>query len=792
MSDEPRATASSAYAMSQLWHALEAAERSASRADRERAQVKADRWRAVLSGMSTGQLTIGSRTPVADTPAWVTLEVAHGGFATGRYLAEAPLDAAENEKLQQLPSDSPGETDRERLNLWYLSDEGLRELGEALALRRFRVDLPEESALLVVTWLLAHDRYEAALELVDRLRPLMHRLRFSPVLTEARTPSGVAVRLETVGHVSTALRDARTPDQLVLMRRTLQVWNPLYDRLVSLWADTMEGDLPELDDAGQVIGGWPGQVVPPDWRARRQAWLDDYASAAAAGGGGRHTNAKSNFARLRAALEGSPDSPAELDRRTLGWVRRVLASTVTAHGAPGTERRASLRSTQAVIAASPTHADLALLVAGRLDRFPADGGLPSLDPVLEDVAENEQPLIPAGTVVPGHVRHKVERALEAPIEELVARGVIPSGEVLARVLPQISAQLLASEIDDPELSSVYAQTYAAFRRRRSLLLLNLESQVRFEELPWIGVVEPLRHGSDGATSAARQTLSETTLLALPSFPQAILPNPLVREMGALATQAGLKVPLVEEVAADIFMGAFTAKWRDAARIASRAMHGTLYGRYYDIPEASYWERDATASSPRWWSRRRWGRETAEDFAQLCSTRSIEAGKAERASYVAGNGAILEQSQILTTQNLAQLVESLELHAALGDMAPDLAGRTLHWIVERQTQPWNDWRATLQMLKNTAYALRQAIFYMSFCSDVEQARIAAEFSAEIPVDGPASALRPVADGLVHAAAGGRFDESGLAIGGPGRRFLGWSVGRHWLIGDSVESASPDHS
>ena len=226
MSDEPRATASSAYAMSQLWHALEAAERSASRADRERAQVKADRWRAVLSGMSTGQLTIGSRTPVADTPAWVTLEVAHGGFATGRYL------------------------------------------GEALALRRFRVDLPEESALLVVTWLLAHDRYEAALELVDRLRPLMHRLRFSPVLTEARTPSGVAVRLETVGHVSTALRDARTPDQLVLMRRTLQVWNPLYDRLVSLWADTMEGDLPELDDAGQVIGGWPGQVVPPDWRAR--------------------------------------------------------------------------------------------------------------------------------------------------------------------------------------------------------------------------------------------------------------------------------------------------------------------------------------------------------------------------------------------------------------------------------------------------------------------------------------------------------------------------------------------
>ncbi len=53
--------------------------------------ARADRWRAVLDGMADGTLSIGSRTPVADTPAWVTLEVLHGGFASGRYLAEAPL-----------------------------------------------------------------------------------------------------------------------------------------------------------------------------------------------------------------------------------------------------------------------------------------------------------------------------------------------------------------------------------------------------------------------------------------------------------------------------------------------------------------------------------------------------------------------------------------------------------------------------------------------------------------------------------------------------------------------------
>ena len=71
----------------------------------------------------------------------------------------------------------------------------------------------------------------------------------------------------------------------------------------------------------------------------------------------------------------------------------------------------------------------------------------------------------------------------------------------------------------------------------------------------------------GTEAAARQTLEQVTLLALTAFPYTQLPNPLVREMQALAQRAGLKLPLVEELAAAIFMGTFTAKW---ARAASRA------------------------------------------------------------------------------------------------------------------------------------------------------------------------------------------------------------------------------
>jgi hypothetical protein len=33
------------------------------------------------------------------------------------------------------------------------------------------------------------------------------------------------------------------------------------------------------------------------------------------------------------------------------------------------------------------------------------------------------------------------------------------------------------------------------------------------------------------------------------------------------------------------MGAFTNKWRQAVAIAIRTLAGTLYARYYDLPEA---------------------------------------------------------------------------------------------------------------------------------------------------------------------------------------------------------------
>lgn len=133
------------------------------------------------------------------------------------------------------------------------------------------------------------------------------------------------------------------------------------------------------------------------------------------------------------------------------------------------------------------------------------------------------------------------------------------------------------------MAGLHEQTYTAFRRRRGLLLLNLEHQVRFTELPWVQALEPYRSPQPDNAASAQRALRQITMLALTAFPHALLPNPLVTEIRALAKQAELELPLVEEVAADIFMGTFTTKWRDAAAVASRLLTGTLYANYYALP-----------------------------------------------------------------------------------------------------------------------------------------------------------------------------------------------------------------
>lgn len=371
--------------------------------------------------------------------------------------------------------------------------------------------------------------------------------------------------------------------------------------------------------------------------------------------------------------------------------------------------------------------------------------------------------------------HRARRALEAPVEDLIDAGVITSGDVLARVLPQATAQHMSSDVPDAALAALHSRTYAAFRRRRGLLLLNLEHQVRFEELPWVAALQPLRRSEDAGVRATRRAVESIAYLVLTTWPDRILPNPLVREIGNLTGQAGLCLPLVEEVAADIFMGTFTQKWRQAACIASEQLAGTVYGRYYDLPAPQTWLADDRPRRLRASIKR--GNRTAEDFSQLCRDRSAEAGADTRRS-VASNGAVLEQSQILTTHNLAALCTGLDLVPGLSRRAGTLAERALLAALRLLADPPPQHHARLITVKNAAYAWRQGLFFLSLCADGEQAAVINRVRQH--ANGrPCQPGSAVVKGLLHVAEGGLFSATGKAPG-DGRRLLGWSVGPHWAL------------
>jgi hypothetical protein len=336
--------------------------------------------------------------------------------------------------------------------------------------------------------------------------------------------------------------------------------------------------------------------------------------------------------------------------------------------------------------------------------------------------------------------------------------VVPSAEVLARLVPQIAASATTAAYRDDALSTLMAATYRAFRKRRSLLLVNLAPQATLVELPWVQVAEPYRIRDTTTSGGAAAPLRRVGEIAIGGFPATVLPNPLIQELTALAAEAGMRLPWVEELAADIFESTFSAKFLEAAKIAGKLLTGSLYERYYGIDYSAIRAiDDVSRHNGR-------GATTSAAFDALCQARS---GAPTTRRSVAANGMVIEQAQILTTHNLATLVHRVGITPAHDwstlARAAYVRAAALAATLDRRPSP-------LPTIKNIAYAWRQMIFYASQ-PDVDAVTFARGLAAD------AGKLQPAVDGLVYIATGGTVDNDGTA--GTARRLLGWSVERHWL-------------
>ncbi|MGW5640723.1 hypothetical protein, partial [Streptomyces sp. NPDC003832] len=637
--EQQHLTVNSSYPQAQLAKAFTTALNHQDADTRHRAGVRAQRWRQVLAEMAAGRLSIGSRAPVAGLPSWVTPEVVRGGFVTGTAVAGGPLHSYEMEAAGSFGV--PAE--RGALFVHCLTAPGLAWLWAQLDSGTYRVDVPEEAALLTVAWLVRHGRTDAALDLVAELRPFADRLRFLPRLaTGPATDPTAAVHRRTVRDTVRTLQGRQPNAAVETQREALAVWQPFGDELLVHWLHTVRD--------GQVL-----ELVPDsDWLTRGEALLGRYRLLASEHTRcTKHRDPKGNLGILRAALEETV-AGRPLEARQLGLLQHAVTSMVRRRGLPGSDAHTDLRRRQREQAALPSHHALAQLVLRRLSMLPQEAGVSDVGPLVASVseAENRDCGLPVGAEVPAVIRQVVEGALSAPLGTLVERGVIPSAEVLAELVPQLVADTTAKAYREQSLRALMSANYRAFRSRRSLLLLNLERQVRVEELPWVRAVSADRSAVAGKSDdeGALAVLRQLGELAVQAFTGTILPNPLVREFGVLGRQCELGAPFVEELACDIFTGTFSPKFLTAAQVAGELLGGTLYERYYGVDYAVI-EELAAAESGGAQARSR-GARSAPGFAQLCSER---AGTTAQDWSVAANGKVIEQAQILTTHNLATLV-----------------------------------------------------------------------------------------------------------------------------------------
>lgn len=763
------------YGQFQLAKALLAYTEHPDAATRERAAARVERWQNILVNIVSGTVRYGDQSPFHDVPAWVTLEVATGGFATGRLLAGGQLLPHERAQLARLSHvDEPGA--RLALNMHALSEEGLADLQSRLASGDYTVDVPEEGALLVVAWLLSQGHVEQAHALIDALAPLFERVRFYPAPGAPRDTQGTHVHRESAHAVAKRLDRLKPQPRIATQRNAVDVWLPLYDQLVGLALDVIEA-------------AWPSPT-PRDWKLRMEAFIAEIERIAKTDLHTLNSRARRRFLELFSILGRYCRAPKTLEAKQFARAEEIAHDFLRAHGRPDSAAHLAKREAQRAQVAGVPFEAIARVVAARLHALVPNEGVAEIAPLVVPVTEDESQRfgVPAGTAVPVSIARRLRLCRSGTLRELIAEGIVTSGEVMATLLPALTSNIMAQRYDDAALRELHGAIYRAFRRRRSLLLLNLQRQVAVQDLPWIAVLKEFASTGTQRGEAARVALAEATAIALEAFPQAILPNKLVRELQALSQAAGMNLPWLEELAADIFMGEFSPKYAQSARRAAKLLDGTLYARYYaiDCEQVLAQSRGEKRQSNRWWRSAARAPE-ADAFAALCARR---AGVGTGRHQPAWNGAVIEEAQILTTHNLATALFDAGDADALRPHLSRMAFACFAWTCKTLQHEPDGWHARLIAIKNAAYAWRQMVFYLSW---VEQAELEATVEAmEAHFAQQSHAFRhrfePAVTGLRVAADGSTSPTFGQLHGG--RVFVGWTVDRHWLLPDRVDVPLPE--
>ena len=731
------------YVGNQLQKAYKAKDESRCADETEKADKRIRQWQDVLSGILTGSLKIGSRKPTA-YPIWVTPEIARGGFATGKALAATAMISQDEKHVISVLGSEPT---RESLFFNLLSDEGLAWIRMLLASRKYKIELPEDSALFVIAWLHGKEREKEAISIIEEIAHYGAEFHFTPKrMMESLIQTENVYRL-SANEVREKLLSCKKNLEIERQREAHQIWIPYLDKLVFHWLALLDND---FDESKTELA--PDQ----DWKESAAMLVKEYEKLKKQHQLCRkyHNKEKSLQIILSATREFLAD---HANLSALSRAKYVVSCYINAHGKPGETRFEETRQMQRWTASLPSYQSIAKVL---LKRIPiSDGGLSDVEDLLAPVDVGEH----TGVLIPKKLSQIVNRGLAAPIPELLEKRIIPSSEVLAELTPQLTALEIGKACNDADLQVLMAESYKAFCRRRSVLLMDLSAQVRFDELPWI---KPILNKQSSSESHRKTALSLASY-AIDAFPGVILPNPLIEQLNALYYFSSEKRPFLAELAADIFTGHFVQKFDDATLIARDLLRDSLYERYYGLKYDRFFKaylKKSPLQSVR----------SSQTILELMIEEEIRPKNNMTGNFVVKNGIMIERAQIYTAHNLATLIsEGIQFEQSYEVLASSAFKHALR-LMRQSKEIQKAGNRYLAAVKNAAYAWRQALFFLSLSPAEVRNNIVNEFEKLF--------LQSLNQEVVHEL----FKRLKICLHDEypmekARPFTGWTFNEHWIMG-----------
>ena len=637
---------------------------------------------AALVAMSSGAVHVGSATPT-DFPQWVTLEVAKGGFATGKCAA------------QLTSADEPNEN--------FLHPEAMARLHRGVVEGTLRAVQPEHCALPVFVYLLLEGYVEPALRVLRVFQPYMGVLRLYPEEGHPAQPSpppdSVLFAPMCSGDLQAALEgDGRrsTSDAVRAVRTRKQQL-----RAPALW------DL-KKSVADLLTSFTHGLRV----ECRNNVVTDCRFDVAAAQ---RNVEVCHDMLRNVRGADWQYNSRM-LRRSTLKIFVKALESIVKKNGMSNRELRLLCVSLiDFYKRKKPVHPDIT--------PSESSSGLSELLKRISalctraDTGMTEADAAAAvdGLKLSGRLAHLVSKSTLRPLSDHIVSGNIPSLDVLGDAAADICTACSAAAAHDPASRNLTAMMHRTFRNVRSLLLRGLATQKTVADIPWFrelqSVVDERAHRMP---TEARERNAAVTILKtmLAHFPESVADpsNTFISAISAVLRTSGFPVPL-KQIAVDIFENEFSASFTKAWKEACRLLDGTLYASYYDVEPSL----------------------STMDLLSVCHL----IARPQRRSYTADSGVVLQAMEEQTGgRGMVSLFHTARVEVGVADAAA--AFRQVLRLLAQQ-RPTGDHRALLKLYAHVGSAWRSTLLLSALAGVMNRdsspfvAALRAELAAYEPTD-----------------------------------------------------------